>query len=250
LKRPVIGITCSIEEKEDRKRKYPLIYPFDYLKRQYYLAIEKAGGVPILLPNLRDLSLIHSILKLVNGLIISGGYDVHPKYYGENTEHHSLKLTPERDRFELTLVRNARAKKIPILGICRGHQLINVAFGGTLYQDLSLKDEYTFDHKVGKSSAYKKRHPVIIKEESKLFSILGKNEIEVNTSHHQGIKKIAPEFVATAWSKKDGVIEGIESPKDIYLLSVQWHPEVTFGEKNSKLLFASLIENAKKGMRY
>lgn len=247
MKKPVIGITCSIEEKEDRNRKYPVIYPFDYLKRQYYLAVEKSGGVPLLLPNLNNLSLIEKILELVDGFLISGGYDVHPKYYGEKLEHKSVKLTPDRDKFESALVKKARDRKIPILGICRGHQLINVAFGGTLYQDLSLRDEDTFDHQAGKVLNYKKRHRVIIKEGSKLSSILGKKEIEVNTSHHQLIKKIAPGFVATAWSKEDGVIEALESMEDRYLLSVQWHPEVDFEGKNSRLLFASFIENAKRG---
>jgi len=245
MSKPVIGITCSIEEKEERKRKYPLIYPFDYLKRQYYLAIERAGGVPILLPNLENSSLIDSILKLLNGLIFSGGYDIHPKYYGERELHESVRLTPDRDRFELTLVKKARAKRIPILGICRGHQLVNAAFGGTLYQDWKLR-EVTSDHGVGKSLVYKNKHKVIIKIDSKLFSIIGKKEIEVNTSHHQIIKKIAPGFVATAWSKEDGVIEALESVKDRYLISVQWHPEVNYVEKNSRLLFSSLIENAKR----
>lgn len=245
MKKPVIGITCSIEEKEDRNRKYPLIYPFDYIKRQYYLAIEKAGGVPILLPNLKDLSLIDYILKVVDGLLISGGYDVHPQNYGEEIRRSNVKITPDRDSFELTLVKKARDGGIPILGICRGHQLINVAFGGTLYQDISLRKEFTLEHKIKQSSRFKKRHQVIIKEGSKLFSILRKKEIEVNTSHHQLIKKIAPGFAASALSKEDGVIEAMESLEDNYLLSVQWHPEVSFKEKNSKAIFASLIEAAK-----
>lgn len=248
MKKPIIGITCSLEEKEDRKRKFLLKYPFDYLKRQYSLAVEKAGGVPVLLPNLRDLSLIDDIFKLVHGLIISGGYDVHPKYYRERNVHKSVKLTPQRDRFELTLVKKAKARKIPILGICRGHQLINVAFGGTLFQDLNLREK-TSDHATGKTLDYKKRHKVRIKEGSKLYSILGQKEIEVNTSHHQIIKDIAPGFVATAWSMEDEVIEGLESLKDRYLLAVQWHPEVDFKEKNSKLLFQSLIRSAINKMK-
>jgi len=247
MKRPVIGITCSIEEKEDRNRKYPLIYPFDYVKRQYYLAIEKAGGIPILLPNADDLGLVDDILKTVDGLLFSGGYDLDPKFYGETKPHRTLKITPSRDRFELSLVKKARARKIPILGICRGHQIINVAFGGTLYQDMSLRKEFTLEHKIKQSSRYKRRHQVTIKEGSKLFSVLGRKEIDVNTSHHQLIKKIAPGFVASAFSKEDGVIEALESPKDDYLLSVQWHPEVTFDEKNSKLLFRSLVESSKRG---
>jgi len=246
MKKPVIGITCSIEEKEDRNRRYPLVYPFDYVKRQYYKAIEKAGGVPILLPNLVNIALIDEILNLLDGLLMSGGYDVHPQYFGEEILRSNVKITPDRDRFELALVRKARDKGIPILGICRGHQLINVAFGGTLYQDISLREEFTLEHKIKQSSRFKKRHQVIIKEGSKLFSILRKKEIEVNTSHHQLIKKIAPGFAASALSKEDGVIEALESPEDNYLLSVQWHPEVSYNEKNSKLLFRSLIESSKK----
>jgi len=246
MKKPIIGITCSIEEKEDRNRKYPLIYPFDYVKRQYYKAIEKVGGVPVLLPNLVNIALIDEILNLLDGLLMSGGYDVHPQYFGEEILRSNVKITPDRDRFELALVRKARDKGIPILGICRGHQLINVAFGGTLYQDISLRKEFTLEHKIKQSSRFKKRHQVIIKEGSKLFSILRKKEIEVNTSHHQLIKKIAPGFAASALSKEDGVIEALESPEDNYLLSVQWHPEVSYDEKNSKLLFASLIESSKK----
>lgn len=246
MKKPIIGITCSIEEKEDRNRRYPLIYPFDYVKRQYYIAIEKAGGVPVLLPNLTNLGLIDEILKAVDGVLMSGGYDLDPKYYGEEVLRRSVRITPDRDRFELELVKKARTRKIPVLGICRGHQIINVAFGGTLYQDFTLRKEYTLEHKIIQSSRYKKRHPVVIKDGSKLFSILRKKEIEVNTSHHQLIKKVAPGFAVSAQSKADGVIEALESLKDDYLVSVQWHPEVSYEERNSRLLFASLVESAGK----
>ncbi|MDH4223724.1 MAG: gamma-glutamyl-gamma-aminobutyrate hydrolase family protein, partial [candidate division Zixibacteria bacterium] len=231
-------------EKEDSKRQFPLKYPFDYLKRQYYLAVEKAGGIPILLPNLRDRNLLDHMLKLVNGLLISGGYDVHPGYYKDNKLHPSTKLTPDRDRFEIAIVKKARAKKLPVLGICRGHQIINVAFGGTLYQDWTLRKQ-TNDHRAGKNFYNKKRHKVVIKEDTKLYSIISKKEIMVNTSHHQIIKDAAPGFVISALSK-DGVVEGLESKKDKYLISIQWHPEVDYQEENSKKLFISLIEAAKE----
>ena len=243
MKKPLIGITCWVEEKENLKRKYPIIYPYDYLARNYYFAVEQCGGVPVLLPNLSNLNLIDDVLNSVKGLVVSGGYDVHPKYYGEKKIHRSVRLTPDRDRFEMTLVKKARTRKIPILGICRGHQLINVAFGGTLYQDFRLKKDIP-NHRTGKVKYRRRKHKVLINENSKLYAIIKRKEIEVNTSHHQIIRNIAPGFLATAWSKKDGVIEGLESSKDRYLVSVQWHPEIDHKKESSKKLFSSLIQAA------
>lgn len=112
---------------------------------------------------------------------------------------------------------------------------------------MSQRKEFTLEHKIKQSSRYKRRHQVKIQTGSKLFSILGKKEIEVNTSHHQLVKQIAPGFVASALAKEDGVIEALEGSGDRYLITVQWHPEVSFEEKNSMAIFASLIEAAKRG---
>ena len=243
MPKPIIGITCSMEY-DNKERKYPTAYAFDYLKRSYYEAVEKSGGVPLILPNTKKLQLVDQILKAVHGLVISGGSDVDPYFYGEKKRAKNLKLTKERDLFEIALVRKARKKKIPILAICRGIQLVNVAFGGTLYQDFSFEKKF-LDHTLEGSLRYDKKHSVVLQEKTKLYSIIGMKKIDVNTSHHQMVKKIAPGFILSAWSEKDEVIEGIEAKDDNFLICVQWHPEL-MKEKSSELLFDSLITAASK----
>ncbi len=231
-------------EYDDKARKYPTAYAFDYLKRSYYEAVERSGGVPLILPNTTKLNLIDQVLKVIDGLVISGGNDVDPHFYKEKKKAKNLNLTKERDLFEIALVRKARRKNIPILAICRGMQLVNVAFGGTLYQDFSFEKKF-LDHTLQGSVLYNKQHSVIIHKDTKLYSIIGKKRIDVNTSHHQMVKKIAPGFVLSAWSEKDQVIEGIETKNDNFLICVQWHPEL-MKEKSSELLFDSLIRAASK----
>ena len=238
---PIIGITCSMEY-DDEKRKFPTAYAFDYLKRNYYEAIEKSGGVPIVLPNSTRADNVDDILELVDGLLISGGNDVDPLFYGEKREAENLEITPERDYFEMALVKIAMKRTIPIFGICRGMQLLNVVFGGSLYQDFTF-DSKSLNHTLEGSSVYKKKHSVIIQEKSKLFEIIRRKKITVNTSHHQIVKTVGRGLVATAWSEEDRVVEAIESENDHSLLCVQWHPEF-MQDKNSKPLFDWLVQSA------
>jgi putative glutamine amidotransferase len=229
-------------EDRDRKRKFPTASAFDYLKKSYYEAVERSGGVAVLLPNTNRTEKIREYLCMVDGVMVSGGNDVDPTFYGERRRARNLSITRERDRFEIASVRKAKTDSIPVLAICRGMQLVNVAFGGTLYQDFRFEEEF-MDHTLKGSARYRRRHPVIIKEGSRLFGVIGKAKIITNTDHHQMVRKVAPGFVAAAWSKRDGVIEAIESRDEHYFLCVQWHPEL-MRDRNSKALFDSLVQSA------
>jgi putative glutamine amidotransferase len=229
-------------EYDDDKRKYPTAYAFDFLKRNYYEAIERAGGIPIILPNTKRTENIESILKLVDGLLISGGNDVDPVFYGEKREAQNLSITIERDRFEMDLAKKAIGQDIPILGICRGMQLLNVVFGGGLYQDFTF-DNKSLNHTLEGSNVYKKKHPVIIEEKSRLFQIVHNQKLMVNTSHHQIVKIVGRGLVATAWSEEDKVVEAVESGDGHYLLGIQWHPEL-MQDESSIALFDSLVKAA------
>ncbi len=193
----------------------------------YVTSIELAGGVPLLLPPVKDNSDIEKQLELIDVLIMSGGNDVDPVLYGE--EHSELleEICPNRDRYELELLKMAHKKGIPIFGICRGLQLINVAFGGSLYQDISHFPDETIDHNqqgVGDTPF----HPVNIEEGTLLAQIVGKNSLATNSFHHQAIKKLSPDFKVNARTE-DGLIEGIESKEGSPVLAVQWHPEIMAG---------------------
>ncbi|MGB8658658.1 MAG: gamma-glutamyl-gamma-aminobutyrate hydrolase family protein [Candidatus Zixiibacteriota bacterium] len=238
---PIIGITCSMEY-DIEGREYPTAYAFDYLKRNYYEAVEQSGGIPMALPNSRRIENVNSLLKVVDGLLISGGNDVDPACYGEERKAENLSITPERDHLEMALVNQAHALQMPMLAICRGMQLANVVFGGSLYQDSSFEPEF-LDHTLEGSTTYHKKHPVIIKEGSKLFQIVKERRIMVNTSHHQMVKNVGTGLVVSAWSEKDGVIEALETEDDRFLICVQWHPEL-LKEKSSAVLFDALIQSA------
>jgi putative glutamine amidotransferase len=246
MKKPVIGITCYLDY-DDPKRKYPFIFAFDYVKRQYYLGIQNAGGIPVILPNIDKLSLVDHYIRILDGLLLAGGGDVHPSFYHQKIKANNLSIKKERDRFEIVLAKKAIKKKLPILGICRGLQVINIASGGDLFQDLSFRKEKTLNHRPEKVIRFKRKHKVKIKEDSKLFSIIRRKEIVVNTSHHQIIKNMGAGLISSAWSE-DGVIEALEGKGKDFLISVQWHPEAMLEHPSSKSLFRAFVNECKKGI--
>jgi putative glutamine amidotransferase len=193
------------------------------LYRDYVDAVFMAGGVPMLLPPVAGAEETKLQLQQVDVLIVSGGSDVNPLCYGE--EPHPLLETVifERDNYELALISLADQMGIPMLGICRGLQIINVAFGGTLHQDVSLAKSFIQHRQVVKQ--YDPSHSVEISSPSMLYEIFAKTEIYANSYHHQAIKQLASGFSATAKSK-DGIIEGIERRGVVPILAVQWHPEM------------------------
>lgn len=215
------------------------------LNAAYIRSVIKAGGVPLMLSPLMGPSYAARALDGVDGLILTGGEDMDPAWY--NAERSPLCNPPnrERDLFELALFASARQRELPIFGICRGIQVINVALGGSLYQDLPSEFPGPVDHnRVGNRSD--RSHPVRLEPGSLAAEALGAESISVNSFHHQAIRDLAPALVATGWSE-DGLIEAVESGEgQPWMLAVQWHPEEMYAETGAPDhgLFKALVERA------
>lgn len=212
--------------------------------RDYIHGIVRAGGVPILLPIIDSLEILKEQVNSVDGILLAGGQDVHPHFYEEEPSHFLEDVCLDRDHFEMEIVKEAYAQKKPILGICRGLQLINIAFGGTLYQDIST--EYPDNHYQHSQNARRDAasHHVEILSGTKLHEVMGSEKIVTNSFHHQSIKKLAPGFKATAFAK-DRMIEGIERLDPSLVLGVQWHPEMMLNSApEMQRIFNLLVEEA------
>jgi putative glutamine amidotransferase len=204
-------------------------YDYDHnissIKNLYCEALVSAGAAPVVLPLSTNEDLFDIYIDRCDGLMVTGGPDIDAAYYGENNMTYNGELSPYRDVMELALIKKAIQNNKPVLGICRGIQVINVAMGGTLYQDIheQLKDRQLIKHSQSAPRWYS-THEVVIKKESLLWDALNVEKVHVNSFHHQAVKDIAPDFEATAWSE-DGIIECIEYSKDCFVVGVQWHPE-------------------------
>ena len=223
---PVIGITATLKEDVDRVEERPL-GRFVRADLDYVEGVAEAGGVPVVLPPVGEARTAEAVIGGLDGLLLSGGSDLHPGYYGEKPLPELGVTIPERDAFEMALLERALRRKIPILGICRGMQVLNVALGGTLYQDLPSQ----MDHMVllghrQETPKWQPTHEVEVDGGSKVAEILGTNELKVNSYHHQAIKELASGLVTVAYAS-DGVIEAVESSdlRKRWMIGVQWHAE-------------------------
>lgn len=189
----------------------------------YVKVIVRAGGVPVLLPIATRLEDCARLASMLDGLLIPGGIDIAPQFFGEEPVKEVTCIDWEQDEFELELLRQAAAQKKPVLAICRGLQLVNVAFGGTLWQDIPTQCPQAHGHRQETESRSEPYHTVRLSPGSRLAAVLGKEELRTNSYHHQAVKDTAPGFAVCAWTG-DGIIEGIES-EDGSILAVQWHPE-------------------------
>ena len=240
-RRPIIGISSSVIADESGSFAG---YKRAYVNKDYVDAVVRAGGVPLIIPFTTDKEVIISQTQLIDGLILSGGHDVSPYNYGQEPSQKIGETFPERDTYEIILLEESKKRNIPILGICRGFQLINVAAGGTLYQDLSLIPGNILKHNQV-SNPTLKTHKVEIKENSFISSIFGK-ETMVNSFHHQVINKVANDFIVVA-KASDGVVEAIEHKTYKFLVAVQWHPEMlAVNCEKARVLFSKFVEEAKK----
>lgn len=195
------------------------------INQSYVTALVRAGCAPVLIPLLEEESVLRAIFERLDGIVFPGGADVAPAEYGEQALPDINVLEPARDSTELRLARWAYDAGLPTLGICRGQQLLNVALGGTLYQDLLAQGATRLDHSDEDGRARNALvHRVGLEPGSKLAQLIDETEVEVNSLHHQAIKSVAPGLTVTGRSE-DGVIEAVEADGARFLVAVQWHPE-------------------------
>jgi microsomal dipeptidase-like Zn-dependent dipeptidase/gamma-glutamyl-gamma-aminobutyrate hydrolase PuuD len=195
------------------------------LSEAYYNSVIKAGGTPVLVPLTTNKNILEDVVEQIDGLLLTGGGDVYSPIFGEELHPTVIDYNRDRDEYDIELTHLAADRQMPILGICRGHQVINIAFGGTLIQDIPSQVPYSKTVHNQSEARLIPTHTVKIKKNSKLFSIVNRqSSISVNSFHHQAIKNIAPDFEAVAFAP-DGVVEAIESIEGKAIIGIQWHPE-------------------------
>ena len=210
--KPVIGITACQEEQKIYKT-----------NSAYVQAVVRAGGIPVLLPIAAPPADCAKTAALLDGLLIPGGVDMAPQYFGEQPPKEVTCIDRTLDEFELELIRQTSALAKPMLAICRGCQVVNVAFGGTLWQDIPTQCPAAHGHYQNTASRSEGYHTVTVLPGTLLAQVLGEGELVTNSYHHQAVKDLAPGFAVGARTG-DGIVEGIEN-RDGGILGVQWHPE-------------------------
>jgi putative glutamine amidotransferase len=228
--KPLIGILSSILVNETG------LFPGmerSYVNHDYIAAVEAAGGVPLMIPVVSDPELTRRQIQAVDGILLTGGYDPNPLLFGENPSRRLDFIFPEVDDHQIAAIHAADELHRPMLGICRGLQILNVAFGGTLYQDLSLIPNSYIQH-MQKSRRHTPGHPVTIADHTVLRGVFQTPTVLTNSFHHLAVKDVAPGFTVSALAG-DGVIEGIERFDTTPIVAVQWHPEMMV-EKHPEML--------------
>lgn len=231
--KPLIGITaCLLREMPNRD--------WIWNTNDYFRAVQRAGGIPVLLPFVESEAAAAEVLDRVDGLLLSGGDDLDPLLYGEMPHPRNGSVSPERDITELAYVRIALQRNMATFGICRGHQVLAVASGGTLWQDIPSQVPTAIQHRQ-EAPRWFAAHPVSAAPGTKLAAILGA-EFRVNSYHHQAVQKLPPGWVPSAVAP-DGINEAMEHPGYHFALSVQWHPENFQGRPyNFDALFRAFVE--------
>ena len=227
---PIIGVT-------------PL---YDTDKRCFWVAgymtsLEKAGAIPLILPLSADTRLLEYFAETCDGFVISGSNsDIDPALYGETPRYDNCRPSVERDAMDFYFIREAKKRNKPLLGICRGEQCLNVAFGGSLYQNIDLEYPGVLDH-ARDEVCRECVHEIFCTENSPLEKIVGKTKFAVNSCHHQAVKRLAPELRCAAQAP-DGVIEAIYHPGHRFMLGVQYHPELLYAScEETRRLFEAFL---------
>lgn len=240
--KPLIGITTANQNNAHG-------WPYYVAYHANVAALVRAGGLPVLIPNGLADDVTREIYERLDGVLLPGGGDVDPELYGETQHELTKKVDKVRDALEVKLAKWAVADDLPVLGICRGHQILNVALGGRLVQDVGTMVETDIVHDMPFTMARNSiLHEVNVEADSKLATILGKTTVPVNSLHHQAVVETGPNVRVTAYAP-DGMIEAIELPDKYYVVSVQWHPEDLVNDHEAaQRLFKSFVDAAKERM--
>jgi putative glutamine amidotransferase len=240
---PIIGITTDISKVRANGSK-PAQEPALFLPRRYCRAIHTSGGIPVILPPVASRSALRKMLQRLDGIVISGGnFDIDPSFYGEKPIAALGAINQERTEFELALIAEALKHDMPVLGVCGGAQAINVALGGSLYQDIATQLPDAEEHERGAKP--QSGHRVRIHDGTHLRRIVRTQALKVNTTHHQAVKTLGKGLLVNA-TAQDGLIEGIESPSHRFVLGVQWHPEaLSLKDPHQRRIFSTFISISK-----
>ncbi len=235
MAQPVIGITLDSEESGAYSA-----FPYYILRENYCHAISRAGGIPLLLP--QEVALAGHYAGLIEGLVVTGGnFDIDPATYGDGERHSTVITKDRRTAFEWALTEHALASHMPILGICGGEQLLNVILGGTLIQHIPDAVPGALEHEQ-KNPKNETSHSISITPGTLYHRIVGVSQMQVNSTHHQAVGKVAPGCVVNAIAP-DGVIEGIEYSEHPFCIGLQWHPEYEITPEDSAL-FTHFVQAA------
>lgn len=231
--KPRIGMPCVLG---DDTRVYTL-------REKYVSAIHAAGGMPLLLPCVEDAD-VDAVVGMIDGLLIPGGGDIDPEWFGEEPDVENGPVDPVADRYEIALCRAVLAASKPVFGICRGNQVLNVAAGGDLFQDVRAQTESRLQHRQN-APGWHGSHRVRIHKGSMLERIVRVPEFRVNSFHHQAVRRVAPGFRVAA-TALDGLVEAIEATADNFALGVQWHPEQSVARsEEDRRLFEAFVAASK-----
>jgi len=232
--KPFIGVSCSFSE--NKRGQGQCTVPASYVD-----AVQAAGGVPIIVPQVHERDDALAILNRLDAMIFTGGADIRPERYGEGLHSKTKLVTDRRETSDFMFAEAAIERDMPVMAICYGCQLLNVALGGTLYQD--VPDQIGSEIAHASSEAPYPRHMVRIEPGTKLAGILQAKEVLANSSHHQAVKSVAEPVIISARAE-DGVIEAIESTTHRHILGIQWHPERLIDEEKHLALFRALVQEA------